>query len=155
LNTERWRRLSDATSFAFTIHADQVRKETTIPYVAHLMSVAAIVLEHGGNEEQAIAGLLHDAVEDCGVEQEPPIVERFGTRVAHIVRARTDAETFPKPPSMERKEAYIAPLEHTDSDALLVSCADKVHNARAICADLRTHRLAVFDRFNGGQEGTL
>jgi GTP pyrophosphokinase len=155
LNTEQWRRLSDAASFAFPIHADQVRKGTTIPYVAHLMSVAALVLEHGGDEEQAIAGLLHDAIEDCGVEHETAIEERFGARVARIVRASTDAETFPKPPWKERKEAYIAHLEHNDSDAVLVSCADKVHNARAICADLRTHGLAVFDRFKDGQKGTL
>jgi (p)ppGpp synthase/HD superfamily hydrolase len=150
-----WTRLSEAAGFAFALHANQKRKGSGIPYIAHLMSVAALVLEHGGDEEQAIAGLLHDAIEDVGAEQEAVIAERFGPRVAQIVRACTDADTLPKPPWRARKEAYIAHLEHADHDALLVSCADKLHNARAIVADLRTHGLAVFDRFTGGLAGTI
>jgi (p)ppGpp synthase/HD superfamily hydrolase len=152
---DRWTRLSDAAGFAFALHAHQERKGSGIPYIAHLMSVAALVLEHGGDEEQAIAGLLHDAIEDVGPEQEAVIAGRFGPRVARIVRACTDADTLPKPPWRARKEAYIAHLEHTDQDALLISCADKLHNARAIVADLRTHGLAVFDRFTGGLVGTI
>lgn len=151
----RWERLADAAALAFTLHAEQLRKGTEIPYVAHLMSVAALVLEHGGDEEQAIAGLLHDAIEDVGAEQEAVIAERFGPRVARIVRSCTDADTFPKPPWQTRKEAYIAHLAHADRDALLVSAADKLHNARAIVSDLRILGPTMFGRFSGGQDGTL
>src|ERR1700730_4621786 len=148
--TDRWARLSEAAVFAIALHAHQERKGSGIPYIAHLMSVAALVLEHGGDEEQAIAGLLHDAIEDVGAEQEAVIAERFGPRVAGIVRACTDADIRPKPPWRARKEAYIAHLEHADRDTLLVSCADKLHNARAIVGDLRTHGLAVLERFAEG-----
>ena len=119
------------------------------------MSVAALVLEHGGDQEQAIAGLLHDAVEDVGADQEPIIAARFGARVAAVVRGCTDADTFPKPPWQARKAAYVAHLEHASDDVLLVSACDKLHNARAIVSDLRTLGPAVFDRFAGGREGTL
>ncbi len=150
-----WSRLSIAVSYAMTIHAGQTRKGTDIPYVSHLLGVASLVLEHGGDEEQAIAGLLHDAIEDCGIEHEDEILRRFGPRVAGIVRACTDADVIPKPPWKERKLAYIAHLETVDRDALLVSCCDKLHNARAILTDLATHGDALFDRFNGGRDGTL
>jgi HD domain len=150
-----WSHLAEAVEFAFALHAAQRRKGTTIPYVAHLMSVAALVLEHGGDEEQAIAGLLHDAIEDVGAEQEAVIATRFGPRVAAIVRACTDADTLPKPPWRTRKEAYLAHLEQADADVLLVSACDKLHNARAIVSDLRTHGPAMFGRFTGGQTGTL
>lgn len=119
------------------------------------MAVSSLVLEHGGDEEQAIAGLLHDAIEDCGVEQEAIIAERFGPRVQRIVRACTDADTLPKPPWQQRKEAYLRHLEGADPDALLVSCCDKLHNARAIVTDLHTHGDAVFERFRAGKAGTL
>ena len=152
---DRWAALSSATDYALRIHADQQRKGTEIPYISHILGVASLVLEHGGDEEQAIAGLLHDAIEDCGAEQETIIAERFGPRVAAIVRACTDADTFPKPPWRARKEAYLAHLAHESADALLVSCCDKLHNARAIVTDLNTHGNAVFGRFKGGQEGTL
>lgn len=151
----RWTRLTKAAAFAFVLHAEQRRKGTTIPYIAHLMSVAALVLEHGGDEEQAIAGLLHDAIEDVGVEQEEIIKERFGPRVAAIVRGCTDADIMPKPPWRERKEAYIKHLEQVDKDVLLVSACDKLHNARAIVSDLSTQGPEMFVRFNGGREGTL
>ena len=151
----RWARLSDAVAFALEIHADQTRKGTDTPYISHLLSVAGLVLEHGGDENQAIAGLLHDAVEDQGAHQLTVIRERFGDRVASIVEGCTDADTLPKPPWQARKEAYIAHLEHATQDVRLVSCADKLHNARAICTDLRTHGDAVFDRFKGGRDGTL
>jgi (p)ppGpp synthase/HD superfamily hydrolase len=150
-----WNRLADAAAFAFDLHAEQVRKGTDIPYLAHLMSVAALVLEHGGDEEQAIAGLLHDAIEDQGAEHEAAIAERFGPRVARIVRACTDADTLPKPPWRARKEAYIAHLEQAEPDELLVSAADKLHNARAIVTDLRTIGPTAFDRFVGRKDGTL
>ena len=151
----RWARLADAAALALQIHADQLRKGTETPYVSHLLAVAAVVLEHGGDEDQACAALLHDAIEDGGAEWEPVIAERFGPRVARIVRACTDADTLPKPPWRARKEAYLAHLETEDRDALLVSAADKLHNARAILADLRTHGASVFERFRGGWDGTL
>ena len=124
-------------------------------HISHLLGVGSLVLEHGGDEEQAMAALLHDAVEDQGAHQAGAIEARFGARVRAIVEGCTDADTMPKPPWRARKEAYIAHLEHADHDVLFVSCADKLHNARAIGTDLRTHGLAVFDRFTGGREGTL
>jgi (p)ppGpp synthase/HD superfamily hydrolase len=151
----RWARLADASSLALRIHAEQLRKGTATPYVSHLLAVAAIVLEHGGDEDQACAALLHDAIEDGGVEWEAVILEQFGPRVAGIVRACTDADTLPKPPWRVRKEAYLAHLEEEGADALLVSAADKLHNAMAIVSDLRTHGPGMFSRFNAGQDGTL
>jgi (p)ppGpp synthase/HD superfamily hydrolase len=151
----RWSRLSAAIAFALEIHADQTRKGAETPYIGHLLGVASLVLEHGGDEEQAMAGMLHDAIEDQGQHQEAAITERFGARVARIVRACTDADTMPKPPWRARKEAYVRHLEDANADVLLVSAADKLHNARAILTDLRTHGLAVFERFTGRIDGTL
>jgi (p)ppGpp synthase/HD superfamily hydrolase len=151
----RWSRLAEAAGLAFALHGEQRRKGTAIPYIAHLMSVAALVLEHGGDEDLAIAGLLHDAIEDVGVEQEDIIAARFGPRVAAIVRDCSDADTVPKPPWRARKEAYIAHLEKVSREALLVSACDKLHNARAIVSDLATHGPAMFSRFTGGQDGSL
>ncbi len=150
-----WGRLADATAFALEIHADQVRKGTPLPYIGHLMSVAGLVLEHGGDEEMAISGLLHDAVEDQGAHQEAAILARFGARVAGIVRDCTDADTLPKPPWKARKLAYLTHLEEVGPDALLVSACDKLHNCRAIGTDLRTHGVAVFSRFSASQADTL
>jgi (p)ppGpp synthase/HD superfamily hydrolase len=148
-------RLAAAAELAFRLHAAQRRKGTAIPYISHLMAVSALVLEHGGDEEQAIAALLHDAIEDCGAEQEAVIRARFGPRVGAIVRACTDAEVSPKPPWRARKEACLAHLEHAPTEALLVSACDKLHNARAILADLRAEGPSVFARFTAGQKGTL
>ena len=153
--SSRWERLADGVQYALQVHAEQVRKGSNAPYVSHLFGVASLVLEHGGDEDQAIAAMLHDAVEDQGAHLAPIIRERFGARVADIVLGCTDADTFPKPPWQERKEAYIRHLEEAETDTLLVSCADKVHNVRAICTDLRTHGIEVFGRFKGGRVGTL
>ena len=150
-----WTRLADAIAFALDIHAAQKRKGAETPYIGHLLGVASLVLEHGGDEEQAMAGMLHDAVEDQGAHQGPIIAARFGDRVAAIVLGCTDADTMPKPPWRARKEAYLRHLDDADRDCLLVSCADKLHNARAICTDMRSHGQAVFDRFNAGRDGTL
>ncbi len=150
-----WSRLSAAIAYALDAHAGQRRKGTDIPYVSHLLAVASLVLEAGGDEELAMAGMLHDAIEDVGAAQEAMIEARFGSRVARIVRACTDADTLPKPPWLERKQQYLAHLEAADADVLLVSCADKLHNARAIVTDLRSHGAAMFSRFNAGQAGTL
>lgn len=152
---DRWGRLSEAVSYALDIHAEQTRKGSEVPYIGHLMGVASLVLEHGGDEEQAMAAMLHDAIEDQGAHQEAEIRERFGERVASIVRGCTDSDTVPRPPWRARKEAYIAHLEHAAPDVLLVSCSDKLFNARAICGDLRSVGGAVFDRFTGGRDGTL
>ncbi len=150
-----WGRMAEAAALAFRIHAAQLRKGTDIPYIAHLLGVASIVLEHGGDEDQACAGLLHDAIEDGGVEWEAVIAAQFGARVAAIVRACTDADMQPKPPWRERKEAYLAHLETASPEVLLVSASDKLHNARAIVSDLHTHGVALFTRFAGGQHGTV
>lgn len=150
-----WSRLAEAVGFALKVHALQMRKGTDTPYVSHLLGVASLVLEHGGDEEQAMAAMLHDAVEDVGAHLEPVIRERFGARIADIVLGCTDADTLPKRPWRGRKEAYIRHLEHAGANILLVSCADKVHNARAICTDVGTHGLDVFGRFKAGQEGTI
>ncbi len=149
-------RFDEALVFARRLHAGQMRKGTTIPYVSHLLAVAAIVLEHGGGEDEAIAALLHDAVEDQGgAATRAEIRRRFGEHVAVIVDGCTDAETVPKPPWRERKEAYLAHIGHASPPVRLVSAADKLHNARSILADYRLLGEALWSRFRGGREGTL
>ena len=146
--TELTPRFDDAVAEARRLHGGQRRKGTGIPYVAHLLSVSAIVLEDGGSEDEAIAGLLHDVIEDVPVEgTEEFIREHFGDRVADIVRACSDSTTFPKPPWRERKEDYLGHLESASPEVLRVSLADKLHNARAILYDLRTIGDAVWARF--------
>ena len=147
----------DALVFAARLHSRQVRKGTDVPYVAHLLGVASIALEHGADEQEAIAALLHDAVEDQGGPgTREQIRLRFGERVASIVDGCTDAETMPKPPWRERKEQYIAHLRaETSPSVLLVSASDKLHNARSILADYRTHGGKIWVRFKGGKDGTL
>jgi (p)ppGpp synthase/HD superfamily hydrolase len=149
-------RFEEALILAVRWHAGQVRKETTIPYIAHLLAVAGIVLEQGAGEDEAIAALLHDAVEDQGgVVALGEIRRRFGDGVAEIVAGCTDAWTTPKPPWRERKEAYIAHLRQASASVRLVSAADKLHNARSILTDYRALGDALWSRFNGGKEGTL
>ncbi|MGX6646888.1 HD domain-containing protein [Maricaulaceae bacterium MS644] len=149
-------RYADALVFAATAHREQTRKGTAIPYLSHLMSVSALVLEYGGDEDQAIAGLLHDAIEDQGgAAMEAQIRERFGDRVAQIVRACTDSDAEPKPPWRARKEAYLATLRDKSDDALLVSQCDKLHNATAILNDARIIGPAIWDRFTGKRDGTI
>lgn len=142
--------------FAADKHAGQARKASTIPYIAHLMGVASVVLEFGGDEDLAIAALLHDVVEDCGGK--PMLKEvrrRFGTRAAKIVQGCTDSDSDPKPPWRERKEAYISHLKNADAETRLVSAADKLINVRSILSDHREVGEAVWMRFQGGREGTL
>lgn len=144
-------RFQRAFAVASEVHATQVRKGTHIPYLAHLMSVAALVLEHGGREDAAIAGLLHDAVEDSGdgKQMETRIRKEFGDRVADIVMGCSDAVAIAwqdKPPWRERKEQYLLRLrEETDTDVLLVSACDKLHNLRSILTDLRAIGSALWD----------
>lgn len=150
------RRFEDAVSYALHAHAAQHRKGTDIPYIAHLLGVAAIAIEIGADEDQAIAALLHDAVEDQGgAARLADIRARFGDRVAAIVDDCTDTDMEPKPPWRARKQAYLAGLASKAADSLLVSLADKTHNARAIVDDLVVHGPALWDRFSGGRDGSL
>jgi (p)ppGpp synthase/HD superfamily hydrolase len=150
-------RFQEALRYATELHATQVRKGTTIPYVSHLISACALVLENGGNEDEAIAALLHDAVEDQGGAPILAEIERrFGGSVARIVAGCTDSDTVgEKPPWRPRKEAYIAHLREAPRSVQRVSAADKLHNARSIVADLHRTGPALFSRFTGGREGTL
>jgi hypothetical protein len=146
-------------AFALTrdLHVTQRRKSTAIPYLAHLMAVASLVLEDGGDEDEAIAALLHDAVEDQGGRATlARIRQMFGAHVAAIVAACSDTDVTPKPPWRARKEAYIAHLRDPDlpAGALRVSLADKVHNARAILFDLRAGH-DVYARFSAGRADQL
>ena len=148
-------RFDEAFRLAHRLHRDQVRKGTSVPYVSHLMAVAALVIEHGGDEDQAIAALLHDAAEDQGgAATLAEIRAAFGDAVAGIVSDCTDAWTEPKPPWRDRKEAYLAALPGKPLRSQLVSLADKTHNAEAILADHRVLGEDVWGRFKGGAEGT-
>jgi GTP pyrophosphokinase len=141
-------RFSGALVFAAELHQDRVRKGTDVPYVAHLLSVAALVIEDGGDEDEAIAALLHDAVEDRGGRPTLEAIRSgFGERVATIVEACSDAEVTPKPPWRERKERYVQHLECAGASVLRVSVADKVHNARAILQDYRAVGEELWSRF--------
>ena len=145
-----------AIQFAAEKHSGQTRKASTIPYIAHLMGVASLVLEAGGDEDLAIAALLHDVVEDCGgAPMLKEVRRRFGSRVAKVVDGCTDADTYPKPPWRERKQKYIRHLKNADADTRLVSAADKLNNVRSILSDYRAIGESVWSRFNGGREGTL
>ena len=145
-----------AFSLAAQKHSGQTRKASTIPYIAHLMGVSSLVLEAGGDEDLAIAALLHDVVEDYGgIPMLKEVHRRFGKRVAHVVDGCTDAYTDPKPPWRERKEAYIRHLKTADADTRLVSAADKLNNVRSIVSDYRAIGESVWSRFTGGREGTL
>lgn len=149
-------RLETALVYSAQLHSTQRRKATDVPYVTHLWAVAAIVGEHGGDEDQIIAALLHDGPEDCGgLAILDEIRREFGDRVAETVAGCSDTFESPKPPWRQRKEAYISHLSTTTLDTLLVSAADKLHNSRSILAELRRDGLSIFDRFNGKQEGTL
>jgi GTP pyrophosphokinase len=149
-------RFEEALIFATRLHATQTRKESGTPYIAHLLAVSALVLEYGGDEDQAIAALLHDAVEDQGgAATREAIRARFVDRVTAIVDGCTDADTQPKPPWRARKEAYLAHLPDAPAEVRLVSAADKLHNARSVLADYRQVGEAVWARFRGGKAGTL
>ena len=149
-------RVVDAFAFAFDLHKTQERKGSGVPYVTHLMAVAASVGGHGGSEDQVIGGLLHDAAEDQGghavLER---IRERFGETVAEYVEACSDSLETPKPPWFERKENYIAALRHKSAEIRMIVAADKLHNARCIISDLHTVGNEVWKRFHQGRDDTL
>ena len=149
-------RFTEAVTFAAQLHSDQKRKGTEIPYIAHLLAVASITLEHGANEDEAIAALLHDVIEDQGgAATREEIRRRFGDTVTEIVDGCTDTDTTPKPPWHQRKEAYIAHIPTASVSVRLVSAADKLHNSRSILNDYRVLGESVWKRFKGGKEGTL
>ncbi len=126
-------RFEDALVLAAQLHREQRRKGSNVPYVSHLLAVSSLVIEHGGDEDQAIAALLHDAIEDQGGPRaRAEILRRFGERVTGIVEGCTDSQTIPKPPWKERKLAYIAGISEKSPSVLLVCAADKLHNARSI-----------------------
>jgi (p)ppGpp synthase/HD superfamily hydrolase len=156
-------RFDRAVLYAIHVHGGQLRKGTSTPYVAHLLAVAATVLEYGGDEDLAIAGLLHDSAEDQGGKARiEDVRNRFGERVARIVEACSDsladtAKGERKAQWEERKEAYLSHLRNANHDILRVSLADKVHNARAILRDLRNPQVGnkVWTRFSQPKTRTL
>ncbi len=150
------KRFEEAVGYALQVHGAQVRKGSEVPYAAHLLAVASLVLEHGGDEETVIAALLHDAVEDHGergIGEE--IRRRFGERVAEIVAGCSDAAGEPKPAWRARKERHLERMKSAGESVLLVTAADKLHNARCLVADYRQEGEGLWGRFRGGREGTL
>lgn len=149
-------RFRAALAYAARLHARQARKGTARPYIAHLLGVASTVLTHGADEDEAIAALLHDAVEDQGGKPRLREIRRkFGQRVAHIVDGCTDSSTEPKRPWLARKKAYLRYLRSADKSTCLVSAADKLYNARDILVDYRSHAAKIWKRFSGEKRGTL
>jgi (p)ppGpp synthase/HD superfamily hydrolase len=160
-------RFTRAVDYARIAHAAQCRKGSNIPYLYHLLGVASLVIEFGGNEDQVIAGLLHDTIEDGGAAHETTIRAQFGEAVVNIVNDCTDGTAEGKASHtdaearrcdwIERKLAYLAHLKTASDQTLLVSACDKLHNARAIVQDLEDPDVGtrVFDRFTGGRDGTL
>jgi len=150
-------KFEEALVYTFRIHKAQNRKgDGGVPYISHLMAVAALVLEAGGTETEAIAGLLHDAAEDQGGRKRlAEIRERFGPEVAAIVEDCSDTLETPKPAWWERKKRYLAHLPLASASVLKVSVADKLHNARAILTDYREKGEALWPRFRTGKKGTL
>jgi len=154
--TKLGQRFEDALLFAARKHADQPRKRTSTPYISHLLGVASLVLEAGGDEDLAIAALLHDVVEDCGgAPMLEEVRQHFGERVAHIVDGCTDTDAKPKPPWRARKEGYLKHLQTADADTRLVSAADKLHNVRSILTDYRECGEGIWERFEGKRDGAL
>jgi len=152
-------KFDEALLLAHELHRRDVRKGTGKPYISHLLGVCSLVVDYGGDEEMAIAALLHDAVEDHGgMPMLELIRERFGERVAHIVDGCTDSyvlDATQKEPWRQRKEMYLARLPLEDADVRMVSAADKLYNCRTILRDLRRDGLRALDRFNGGRKDTV
>lgn len=145
-----------AFALAHELHRGQTRKGTGIPYITHLMAVAALTGEHGGDAEQIAAALLHDAIEDGGGPEARARIEReFGPRIVALVEACTDTDETPKPPWRARKEAHIAAAAALEPAARLIIAADKLHNVRSMIDDYETLGEALWERFNGGRDGTL
>jgi HD domain-containing protein len=151
--TDRFR---EAFSMAFDLHGGQLRKGTKVPYISHPIGVASLVIENGGDEDEAIAALLHDTAEDQGGrETMKKILDRFGARVASIVDGCTDTYDDPKPSWKERKEAFLERLPWATPSVRLVASADKLHNARAVLADFRAIGEDIWKRFNAPKKDLL
>ncbi|MGA2796230.1 MAG: HD domain-containing protein [Thermoguttaceae bacterium] len=149
-------RFNDALQYAVQLHAGQVRKVSGEPYVAHLLGVTSLALDYGADEDEAIAALLHDAIEDQGgIATGEEIERRFGPAVAAIVRGCTDSDTMPKPPWQERKDVFLARLVHASPSIRLVVASDKLHNVRSLLRDYRSQGEAIWRHFKGGREKTL
>ena len=149
-------RFEQALVYVFRLHRSQIRKGTTIPYVAHLLGVTGLVLEDGGTEEEAIAALLHDAIEDQGGEQtRQEIRQKFGQTVSEIVEGCTESDTVPKPPWRERKEAHLEKIRGASRSVQRVVLADKLHNARSTLAECQQKGTEVWDKFKAGRDGAL
>lgn len=155
-------RFDEALLFAARLHREQLRKGSRVPYMSHRMSVSALVMEHGGTEDQAIAALLHDAVEDAPAGQGGAVLaeirERFGEAVADIVRACSDgldADGNRSGTWAERKRPYVAGLADKPLDALLVTAADKTHNGLCIAADVRRYGQDFWSTFNASRDELL
>ena len=149
-------RFGEALALAAKLHTGQYRKGTSIPYVAHLLGVASLALDYGGTEDEAIAALLHDAVEDQGGERTAKLIHRrFGRVVADIVEGCSDTDVVPKPPWKERKVVYLRHLRDASLSIRFVSACDKLHNLRAILSDYKSEGEGLWQRFNGKKDGTL
>jgi (p)ppGpp synthase/HD superfamily hydrolase len=148
-------RFDEAVALAVSAFRPVFRKRSSIPYVAHLFSVTALVAENGGDEDLLCAAMLHDYLEDIAPDGVGLLRARFGERVASIVVALSDAMEHPKPPWRERKERYVAHLRHADPSVKLVSAADKLHNVRSTRSDVAREGLPAFRRFAGEVDGTL
>ncbi|MGI0495599.1 HD domain-containing protein [Alkalinema pantanalense CENA528] len=142
-------RFPQALTYAHQLHAQQYRKGSKIPYISHLLSVAALVLEDGGDEDSAIAALLHDAIEDQGGATTREVIrQQFGDRVTHLIDTCTESDITPKPPWKHRKTQYLEQLKTASDDAIRIILADKLHNARSIHRDLQTHPDQTWQKFN-------
>ncbi len=141
-------RFESALAYSCALHFGQRRKGDGAPYITHPLNVAALVGQYGGDEDQAIAALLHDSIEDCGVTR-ARLAARYGPRVADIVADCSDSTSVPKPPWRARKEAHIQRVRHFTAASKLVIAADKLHNAMSITRDLRRPSVgeAVWSRF--------
>lgn len=148
-------RFDRAVSLAIDSFRHVRRKGSDVPYVTHLLMVCAIVGEHGGDEDQLIAAVLHDYLEDIEGASEGELREAFGDRVTGLVLALSDTTDHPKPPWVERKQAYVARLRDEPHDAKLICAADKLHNCRTIIADHGRIGEAIFDRFKPSKDQTL
>ena len=149
-------RFDRALVYAHEAHRDQIRKSSAIPYVSHLLAVASLVLEDGGDEDEAIAALLHDSVEDQGgTDRLEDVRAKFGRRVAAIVDSCSDTVVQPKPPWRSRRELYLMHLRDADTLVLRVSAADKLHNLRCILADWKRIGDRFWERFSAKKEEQL
>ncbi|MBZ0268487.1 HD domain-containing protein, partial [bacterium] len=151
-------RVREAIDWAAELHGDQRRKGSGIPYLYHLLAVAALVADHGGSDTEIVGAVLHDVIEDCAHEHRglrEELVRRFGDDVAAIVDACSDAEGEPKPPWRKRKTEFVASLEGASPSVRLVVAADKLHNATCTVRDLRAEGDVVWKRFRGGRNGTV